>query len=207
MDKQEIKQLLKNVVIEKPCSVSWESMSGDERVRLCSQCNLKVHNLSSMPEHEAAAILKRRKTERTCVYFLRKRDGTVVIDNCPQKLRNIRNKIYAATASVLICVAYGIYISPIHAGGLVAPTADPAFGQAGEVAMVSDYGYGVARKIAGFLTALSSVIVFFFPMDKQKKKSIRQILLELLALAAVPVLIYLAGNFAVNNYGGLGGGI
>jgi hypothetical protein len=206
MNKQEIKNLLKNVVIEKPCTMSWESMSGDERVRMCSQCNLKVHNLSNMPEHEAAAVLNMRKTERTCVYFLRRKDGTIVVDNCPQKLRNARNKIYAVTASALICLAYGIYISPGHAGGLVGPAVDPAFGQAGEVGMFSDYGYDTARDVARFLTALSSVIVFFIPLDKTKKMSVRRLLLELLALATVPVLIYLAGNFVINNFGGLGGG-
>ena len=72
--------------------------------------------------------------------------------------------------------------------------------------MFSDYGYDTARDIARFLTAFSSVIVFFFPLDKTKKLSVRRLLLELLALATVPVLIYLAGNFVINNFGGLGGG-
>ncbi len=67
MDKREIKRLLNSVVIKTPCSEKWESMTGDDKVRLCAQCNLNVHNLSNMTDVEAAEVLKRRKTERVCV--------------------------------------------------------------------------------------------------------------------------------------------
>ena len=65
MKKHEIKELLQSVFIETPCSVSWDSMTGDDKVRLCSQCNLNVHNLSNMSDEEAALVLQRRKTERS----------------------------------------------------------------------------------------------------------------------------------------------
>ena len=73
--------------------------------------------------------------------------------------------------------------------------------------MFADYGYDTARDISRLLTALSFVIVLFIPMNKQKKMSVRRVMLELFALASIPVLIHLAGTFGINNFGGLGGGM
>ncbi len=206
MEKSEIKNLLQSVVIEKPCSVGWESMSGDEKVRLCSQCNLNVHNLSSMSDQEAAIVLRRRKTERTCVFMYKSKDGSVVTDNCPANLRKARNYVSAAAAFALLTLASGIWMSAHAAGGAASGVVDPALGQTNEVLMQADYGYDNARNIANLITGVAAVIVFFIPLDKKKKINTRRILLELLALTSIPVLISLAGAFVLNNFGGMGGG-
>ena len=43
-------------------------------------------------------------------------------------------------------------------------------------------------------------------MNKAKKKGVRRVLFELVALAAIPVFVHLVGNFIVNNFGGVFGG-
>jgi hypothetical protein len=207
MEKSEIKTLLQNVFVEKSCPVSWDSMSGDDKVRLCSQCNLNVHNLSSMSEKEAAIMVKRRQTERTCVFMYRRKDGSVVTDNCPRKLRDLRNKIAGAAAMFLLVLSYGISMTAASAGGkVIGAVVDPAFSQANG-GMVPDFGYDDARHVVMLLTAFSYFVVFFIPLNKRRKTSLRRVVLELIALTSVPVLVHLAGMFCVNNFGGLQGGV
>lgn len=60
--------------IPRPCSVSWETMSGDDRKRLCSQCQEHVHDLSAMTEREARRVAQ----EGTCVQYRVDRAGSIV---------------------------------------------------------------------------------------------------------------------------------
>jgi len=39
------------------CSMNWDHMTGDEKVKHCSQCSKTVHNLSALTKSEAAALL------------------------------------------------------------------------------------------------------------------------------------------------------
>lgn len=55
-------------------------MTGDDRVRFCTQCNLHVHNLSAMTADEAAAFLAMRDG-RVCVAYERRSDGSAVFAN------------------------------------------------------------------------------------------------------------------------------
>jgi len=40
------KNFLKNLTIPSPCTADWDSMIGNDQVRFCGHCSLKVHNLS-----------------------------------------------------------------------------------------------------------------------------------------------------------------
>jgi len=160
-----------------------------------------------MSEVDAAVVLKRRQTERTCIYYYKRADGTVVVDNCPVPLRSARAKLFKIVASVLLSLAYGMYLSAHASGGLLGAAVDPAFGQANEVGMFADCGYDTARDVSRFLSFSTLIVVFFFPVDKTKKMSIRQNVLELLALTTAPILVHLAGTFMINNFGGLSGGM
>jgi hypothetical protein len=215
MNRSEIKELLTDVKVVKPCGVQWETMTGDEQARVCGQCNLTVHNLSAMTDREAAILVKKRKTERTCVFFRKKADGSVAVDNCPQQLKMVRNRLFGVVAATLMSVALGIYLSSSPTAvttqtyfsdpryGLV----DPRYGQSNEISLWTDMGYDTARDISRIVTLVSFVIVFFWPMSREKKESTRRIILELFALASVPVLIHIAGTFIANNFCGLGGGM
>ena len=75
-------ELLNNLRVASPCSADWNQMAGDERVRHCSQCNLNVYNLSAMTTREAEELVSQREG-RTCVRFYRRKDGTILTQNCP----------------------------------------------------------------------------------------------------------------------------
>ncbi len=216
MNRREIKELLTDVKVVKPCPVKWETMTGDEQARVCSQCNLTVHNLSAMTDREAAILVKQRKTERTCVFFRKNAYGSVQVDNCPQQLKMVRNRVFGVVAASLMCVALGIYLSS-SPGTVSAQTGfsdprfglvDPRYGQANETINFpwTDMGYDTARDISRFVTFISFLIVFFWPMIKQKKENARQTILAEFAFASIPALVHMAGTFVINNFGGLGGG-
>jgi hypothetical protein len=95
--------LLSSLEVASPCRASWEAMSGDDRVRFCDQCAKKVYNLSGMSRREAEALI-RESEGRLCVRFYRRRDGTVLTDNCPVGLRAARRwaQIQLAGISALL---------------------------------------------------------------------------------------------------------
>ena len=66
---------LAQVRIKEPCPVSWESMTGDDRARHCSFCNLDVHNLSALTE-DAAQRLICETGGRLCVAYFPNTDGS-----------------------------------------------------------------------------------------------------------------------------------
>lgn len=74
--------LLQNLAIRIPCTESWDTMQGDERVRHCGLCKKNVYNLSAMPQAEAAAMLAQNVDGELCVRFYRREDGTVMTSDC-----------------------------------------------------------------------------------------------------------------------------
>lgn len=83
---------LDDIRIASPCDASWEAMSGDDRVRFCGSCQKNVFNLSNMGREDAEALIQ--KTEgRVCVRFYRRRDGTVLTQDCPVGLRAVRRRL------------------------------------------------------------------------------------------------------------------
>jgi hypothetical protein len=84
--------LLDEIHIASPCPVSWDIMSGDERVRFCPRCRLHVYNLSGMSQEESEHLL-RREEGRMCVRFYHRADGKVMTDDCPGCLDRIRRQL------------------------------------------------------------------------------------------------------------------
>lgn len=82
---------LDQLVIAAPCTVSWDSMQGDNSVRLCSGCNRNVYNISDMSKNEAEAFLRKNSTSQ-CMRFFRRHDGTILTANCPKGLRTIQRR-------------------------------------------------------------------------------------------------------------------
>ncbi len=89
--------VLDRISVASPCTADWGSMTGDDRVRFCSDCRLNVYNLSAMSREDAAALIA-AKEGRLCVRFYRRADGTVLTQDCPVGLRLVRRKVAAGVA-------------------------------------------------------------------------------------------------------------
>ena len=95
---------LDDIRIASPCTVSWEGMTGDDRVRHCGQCRLNVYNLSEMTRTEAEALVGGREG-RLCVRFYTRADGTMLTRDCPVGLAAVRRRIaraWAAAAAMVV---------------------------------------------------------------------------------------------------------
>lgn len=78
--------LLDAITIPTPCDVPWGEMRGDNRSRLCGQCQRQVFDLSAISSTEATELL-RDPTNRPCVRLYRRPDGRVLTADCPVGLR------------------------------------------------------------------------------------------------------------------------
>ncbi len=72
--------------VASPCSVGWETMTGDERVRRCNSCELNIYNIAEMTKPEVENLVKTHEG-RLCVRLFKRADGTVLTKDCPVGLR------------------------------------------------------------------------------------------------------------------------
>lgn len=86
---EESNQPLDSIMIAAPCSMSWEEMKGDERVRLCGGCNKNVYNTSAMTASEVSKLLS-KDGPLPCLRIYRRADGTLVTRDCPNGLKRVR---------------------------------------------------------------------------------------------------------------------
>jgi hypothetical protein len=107
--------ILDSIEIAAPCSVPWEDMSGNERVRDCSQCKLSVYNISELSKREAENLIREREG-RLCIRLYRREDGTVITDNCPVALRRIRNSVRNVARIAAAALSFVLTFSVARAG-------------------------------------------------------------------------------------------
>ncbi len=101
---------LNDVRVASPCPAEWDGMIGTDRVRFCGQCELSVYNLSSMSRREAESWIARTEG-RLCVRFYRRKDGSIITQDCPVGLRALKRRaqrIRRAVASSLLGFLAGI---------------------------------------------------------------------------------------------------
>ncbi len=101
---------LNNVRVATPCPAEWDGMIGTDRVRFCGQCQLNVYNMSSMSRREAESLIARTEG-RLCVRFYRRKDGSIITQDCPVGLRALKRRaqrIKRAVASSLLGFLAGI---------------------------------------------------------------------------------------------------
>lgn len=116
---------LDHVRIAAPCNADWDQMFGNDRARFCGQCNLNVYNFSSMTRAEAESFIAQTEG-RLCVRFYRRKDGSILTENCPVGLRAIRRKLSSVAkalgSSVLSFFAgIGLYLGVETTAELVRP--------------------------------------------------------------------------------------
>ena len=73
------------IEIPTPCSVPWDSMHGDQRVRHCGSCRKNVYNVAELTRAQALELIASR--EPVCLRIYRRPDGTVVTNDCWSRLR------------------------------------------------------------------------------------------------------------------------
>jgi hypothetical protein len=99
---------LHKVSVATPCPADWDRMVGGDRVRFCGQCQLNVYNLSAMSRDDAESLIARTEG-RLCVRFYRRRDGSIITDDCPVGLRAVKRRALrikqALASAVLGCLA------------------------------------------------------------------------------------------------------
>ena len=91
------KFLLQQVQVKNPCTVSWDSMVGNDYVRFCEHCSLSVHNLSQLT-HKQIRLLITKSDGRLCVQYIRRPDGSLVTNNSLQKLHRIGRRVSQVAA-------------------------------------------------------------------------------------------------------------
>jgi carboxypeptidase family protein len=107
---------LDTIHVASPCSASWATMTGDDRVRHCQGCKLNVYNLSEMTRSEAEQLIAAHEG-RMCVRFYRRADGTILTRDCPRGLRALTervSRIAGALLFALIAVTPGFGQSPAN---------------------------------------------------------------------------------------------
>jgi hypothetical protein len=83
---------LERARVASPCQVSWDSMTGDDKVRFCQQCQLHVYNIAEMTRGQAEALMARTEG-RICARLYRRADGTILTKDCPVGLRAFRRRV------------------------------------------------------------------------------------------------------------------
>jgi hypothetical protein len=106
--------VLDNIRVAAPCTADWNQMTGDERARLCGDCNLKVYNLSGMTRDEAETLLRDREG-RLCVRYFQRADGTILLKDCTVGVkRRRRRRIFAAGVAATLAGAGGAAALLVH---------------------------------------------------------------------------------------------
>ena len=98
--------ILDNIGIASPCRVDWNTMTGDERVRLCSQCDKNVYNLSGMTRDEAQALIV-EKNGKLCVSYFQRGDGTILLADCTIGKAAARRRKWIAAGAVALLAGGG----------------------------------------------------------------------------------------------------
>lgn len=78
------------IEIPTPCSVPWDSMFGDERIRHCGSCRKNVYNVAALTRAQAMELIASR--EPVCLRIYLRPDGTVVTNDCWSRLRAARRR-------------------------------------------------------------------------------------------------------------------
>jgi hypothetical protein len=99
---------LENITIASPCPANWDAMYGNDRMRFCSECKLNVYNLSGMSREEAENLVMNAEG-RLCVRFFRRKDGTIITQNCPVGWARVkaRAKVYVTAVFSLMMTLFG----------------------------------------------------------------------------------------------------
>jgi hypothetical protein len=125
---------LDDIAIAAPCNAIWSEMSGDERERVCAECQLSVFNLSALSRREAEDLLTRGKPGAFCIKLFRRVDGTILTKDCPTGLRML------SRAKFKVRLAVSALLAIFTSGSAKADYTDPQVERYGYFINTSAYG-------------------------------------------------------------------
>src|SRR6267143_1792805 len=75
---------LRTITVNSPCLADWDQMIGNDQVRFCEHCDLKVHNISELTCVEAARLVERSQG-RLCFLYYRDAMGRLITSESPHR--------------------------------------------------------------------------------------------------------------------------
>lgn len=170
--------VLGRVRVAAPCEENWDEMRGDERVRFCQRCSQNVYNLSAMTRREAERLVIGAEG-RLCVRFYRRRDGTMLTQNCPTgliKLRRRVSRVASAVAAAGASFLAGVGVST-PTERRVEPVAPPVVTVTAEQEPLAEAFGGMGstfndtgEQIVGSGVIASLLFLFGYPLLKLKER-------------------------------------
>lgn len=103
---QNVTHPLDEIRVAAPCRADWNAMQGNDTTRYCSTCEKNVYNISMMSRAQAMELIK-EKEGQLCVRFARRRDGTLITDNCPVGMKVARRPLQFLAAGFMALMAWG----------------------------------------------------------------------------------------------------
>ncbi len=97
--------------IASPCNADWNKMSGDEAIRFCGECNKNVYHLSYMSNEQVEQLLSRAE-DTPCVRFYERKDGSVLLGDCPVGGKKARRRRTAVAVGAAMLSAVGLAMYP-----------------------------------------------------------------------------------------------
>jgi hypothetical protein len=98
------KKELDQIRITSPCTVDWDAMIGNDRVRFCQHCSLSVHDLSNVTRKKALRLIA-RSGGRLCIRYVALPNGSIAT-RTPSHLYRITRP-----ASRLAAGAFGVTLT------------------------------------------------------------------------------------------------
>lgn len=89
--------------VASPCSVPWETMTGDERIRHCHSCKMNIYNISEMTKTEVENLIGKRE-DRICIRLYKRADGTVLTKDCPVGFRAYQKRVARFAGAALTAI-------------------------------------------------------------------------------------------------------
>ncbi len=103
-------QIVNELQIASPCPASWETMTGDQFVRHCAQCDKNVYDLSELTAQQVIDLI-REKEGTLCAKLYRRADGRVLTADCPVGIRDqLRRAIRRTLAIAASVFSFGLLV-------------------------------------------------------------------------------------------------
>ncbi|WP_394821425.1 hypothetical protein [Pendulispora albinea] len=90
------------ITIAKPCHADWNTMTLADRGRFCGECRKVVHELSTMTEQAARALIASPPTEGLCVRYIHDARGEIVFRRDIVPAARLAKRVLASALAIAL---------------------------------------------------------------------------------------------------------